>query len=238
MIFGGIDGCKAGWLLITYESDNYDWQVVPQINDLTSCLNQKSRVFIDMPVGLASKEYPRTIEQVLRKELENRSSTVFSVPVRAAVYEENRDRAKQLNKEVTGKSLSEQSLNIKDKICEVDLFIRKCTSPIELIESHPELCFKYLNGSVLQTKKSQKAGIEERLSIINRYDPDCAKLFYEILKNTLRKNVKPDDIADALVLCLANRLNSEQQPDFLIDANLHDAFKIPIRIGYHNPESE
>jgi len=238
MIFGGIDGCKAGWLVITYESRHYDWKVLPEIRKITSLFNKKSRVFIDMPIGLASEEFPRTIEQVLRRELGNRSSTVFSVPVRAAVFENNREQAKKLNKEATGKSLSEQSLNIKSKILEVDLFIRDTPSSIELIESHPELCFKYLNGSILQSKKSKNEGIEERLDIINKYDPNCAALFSDIFKNTLRKHVKPDDIADALVLCLANQLNLEHQPDFLIDDHSHDAFKIPIRIGYHKPENK
>ena len=98
-----------------------------------------------------------------------------------------------------------------------------------------QLCFKYLNGSILQSKKSQEEGIEERLDIINKYDPNCGALFYDILKNTLRKHVKPDDIADALVLCLANKLNLKQQPDFLIDDHPQDAFKIPIRIGYYQP---
>ena len=233
MIFAGIDGCKAGWLLITYHLGIYNWHIVPHIDELPQYTGKNARVFIDIPIGLASEKFPRTIEKRLRAELGNRSSTVFSVPVRAAVYEPDRDRAKQINSILTGKSLSEQSLNIKDKILEVDQFVQKKSDSLALIESHPELCFKYLKGSILQSKKSEKEGIEERLELIASFDTDCASVFKTILQNTLRKHVKPDDITDALVLCLANHRGSQKRLNFLRDSNQKDELEIDIQIAFY-----
>ena len=235
MTFAGIDGCKAGWLLITYKSGSYTWNLLPEISQLPLKLNDSARVFIDMPIGLPSKNYPRTIEKVLRDELENRRSTVFNVPAKQSVYESNRQKAKALNIEILGKSLSEQSLNIKSKIQEVDLFLNDKPNDLVLIESHPELCFKYLKGSVLQTKKSEKSGIEERLKILKKYDTACSMIYENIFKNTLRKQVKSDDIVDALVLCIANKLNGELQFDFLQDDNIEDEENNKIQIGYFDP---
>ena len=237
MIFAGIDGCKAGWLLITYQSGIYNWHIVPHIDELPQYTGKIARACIDMPIGLASEKFPRTIEKRLRAELGNRSSTVFSVPVRAAVYEPDRDRAKQINSALTGKSLSEQSLNIKAKILEVDQFVHKKPDSLVLIESHPELCFKFLKGSILQSKKSEKEGIEERLELIASFDTDCASVFKTILQSTLRKHVKPDDITDALVLCLANHLGGQKNFNLLRDLNTEDELKTPIQIGYYNTQN-
>ncbi len=235
MIFAGMDGCRAGWLLITFKAGQYDWKLIPHISQLPKT-REVIRVFLDMPVGLSSKGFPRTIESKLRAELGNRSSTVFNAPARAAVYESNREKAKKLNLKIEGKSLSEQSLNIKPKILEVDRYLQNATHAVDLIESHPEICFKHLNGSILQTKKSTREGILERLKVLAVYDKRCTKLFDIIFKATLRKHVKADDIADALCLCLANRLNGEESLNLFQDLNTLDERGIPIQIGFFNPQ--
>ncbi len=238
MTFGGIDGCKAGWLLITYKAGKYSWHLLQDINQLSNIIIGSARLFIDMPIGLAAQNHPRTIEKVLRNELGNRSATVFNVPVREAVYESDKQRAKELNIKITGKSLSEQSLNIKPKILELDQFLKQKPKDLELIESHPELCFKYLNGSILQTRKSEKSGVEERLEILKNYDPACLKVYKSIFQNTLRKHIKADDIVDALVLCLSNRLNEYNAPHLLLDANRYDKLHNEIKIGYFAPKKD
>lgn len=238
MTFGGIDGCKAGWLLITYKAGEYSWHLLHDINQLPKIITSSARVFIDMPIGLASQKYPRTIEKVLRDELGNRSATVFNVPIREAVYESDKQRAKAYNIEITGKSLSEQSLNIKPKILELDQFLKQKPQDLELIESHPELSFKYLNGSILQTRKSEKSGIEERLKILKKYDPASLEVYKSIFQNTLRKHIKADDIVDALVLCLSNRLNEFNAPHLLLDTNRYDQLDNEIKIGYFDPKKD
>lgn len=44
-------------------------------------------------------------------------------------------------------------------------------------ESHPELDFARLNGSVLLTRKKEADGIEERLKVIKRYIPGIDRIF-------------------------------------------------------------
>ena len=111
-----------------------------ELVDKTTCLE---RILIDIPIGLSSPGFPRTIDSRIRRELADRASTVFNAPCRAAVYEPDDEKAKDLNIKVEGISLSVQSLNIRNKIKEVDEFERdvvqiEVTAKLEL--NLHELC--------------------------------------------------------------------------------------------------
>ena len=234
MIAGGIDGCKAGWLLIWKDQQGYQYALLDRIDDLERFAKSAAQFFIDIPIGLSSETFHRSIEVKLRKELKSRSATIFNAPCRAAVYEVDKNKAKELNKRILGKSLSEQTLNIKDKILETDRYINTSTSTsIQLLESHPEICFKYLNqGQILLSKKSQKEGVEQRLDLLSRLDPEAKILYKRILAETKRNQVKRDDILDALCLCLANQISSKTQTHFITDENQVDAQGIPVKLAY------
>ena len=73
-------------------------------------------IFIDIPIGLSSENFKRNIEEIMRKYLPKRGSTIFTPACRKAVYAENYDEAKANNKKILGKSLSIQSFNISKKI--------------------------------------------------------------------------------------------------------------------------
>ena len=234
MLLGGIDGCKGGWLVIFKNEGAFSYEVISSIETLNQHFLQPSRFFIDMPIGLSSEGFTRTLETTLRTELQSRRSTIFNPPTREATYEPDRDKAKQLNKRIEGKSLSEQTLNIKSKIRELDHFLlHQKNLALELIESHPEICFKYLNkGEVLQRKKSTSEGIEDRLRLLSSYDQDAFMLYQEILKNTQRKWVKRDDILDALVLCISNELGFLKNTYYFQDQNIQDLKGLKIRLAY------
>ena len=68
--------------------------------------------------------------------------------------------------------------SIIPKIREVDEFMSAHPEYKNRIdESHPELDFARLNGSVLLTRKKEADGIEERLKVIKRYIPGIDRIF-------------------------------------------------------------
>lgn len=233
MSIGGIDGCKKGWLLVKY-SNNYSFGVYQNISELIKDNEDLKKILIDIPIGLSSKKLERTIEKKLRSELKNKHSSVFNPPCREALYEKDYLTAKQKNIEIEGKSLSIQSYNISNKIKEIDEYL-SLNPQIEIIESHPELCFKYLNnGNVLLSKKSKYNGLQERKNILFGYDEKLKDLFELIENNTLRKDVARDDICDAICLCLVNKLGSKEKLSFIKDIIASDDKGIKIRLAYYN----
>ena len=234
MEIAGVDGCPAGWLMVKYTSGTFYHQVYYNFEELISANPNLTRILIDIPVGLASSGYPRTIDQKLRKELGERSSTVFNTPVRAAIYAADFDAARSVNKQMTGKSLSIQSLHLMDKIKQVDRYlIRASRKAPKIYESHPELGFKSLNnGRTLLSRKSTKEGLRDRLHVLGNYEPSIKYLYQSILASTLRNQVRRDDVVDALCLCLINKMALHGALRFLSDDNMKDEHNIEIKIAY------
>lgn len=237
MVYAGIDGCKLGWILMRSEHNDIRFGgMYPSLEDLVAAHQDLDRIFIDMPIGLSSKTHRRTLEKRMRSELGSRSSTVFDVPCRESLQADSYPEAKQINFETVGKKFSIQSYNISKKIKEVDQILEAQPSlRNRLIESHPEICFKHFNGAVVQSKKSKPEGLEERLLILEKRYPKTRELFNEVLNSTKRKDLKADDIVDALCLCLANSGCGTQNLRFLLDGIQEDERGIPIRIGYCVP---
>ncbi len=234
MIYGGVDGCKAGWILIKYDGRDYQYGIYPTFAKLLDQNPEIDRLLVDIPIGLSDENSARTVDAALRKELGIRSSTVFNAPCRAAVYEEDMALARAKNIAIEGKSLSIQSLAIRSKIKEVDIILRKRKNRPLIYESHPEVCFKYLhlNQQILLTSKAKMDGQEARLRILERYVPDIHPIFTKILSENLRKTVKPDDIIDAICLCLVNQLGGQNGLRFFQGSPPTDSQKIEIKVAY------
>ena len=136
-----------------------------------------------------------------------RSSTVFPVPSRQAVYADGEEAQKKENIAVLGKSLAKQSMAIIPKIREMDTFLEEHQEYKNIIcESHPELCFAKMKGSVLFSKKKEYMGFMEREQILTDY------LGKENLKGLWNraKDLKcnPDDVIDAVCLAVAASLKA------------------------------
>jgi len=237
MVLGGVDGCHKGWILVKYMNDNYTYGVYENFQDLIDEHPEMDSILIDMPIGLSSRSHKRTIDHLLRKALKGRASTVFNAPCRDSIYITDVEKAKQKNREIEGKNLSIQSLSLCEKIKQLDVYLQKTTSKqIPVIESHPELCFKYLNKGhqVLLSRKSTKEGLAERLGILKQYESRIEVLFEKIVKETKRKDVKKDDIIDALCLCIVNKWGTQEKMHFLQDVNCNqDEKQIALRIGFY-----
>ncbi|HBZ38561.1 MAG TPA: DUF429 domain-containing protein, partial [Balneola sp.] len=66
---GGIDGCKIGWLFISFDEGNERWEVLETKEQLEEKFLEIDRVFLDMPIGLEDEEYTRECDALMRKEV-------------------------------------------------------------------------------------------------------------------------------------------------------------------------
>lgn len=207
----GIDGCKAGWILITFD-ETPGYEVLRTDDDLKDAFHRFDRIFIDMPIGLEDDQYTRECDAQLRKKLgPEYAPSVFSPPIRPALNAPSYVEANMQSYEFTEKKLTVQAWNITPKIKVVDRFLTEEPELQEVVfESHPELLFMNLNGGMIFQKKSTKKGLRHRLSLVSDRE-EVAKDFFRDIKEDFRRNeVEEDDIVDAMALALGAKQSKEE----------------------------
>jgi predicted RNase H-like nuclease len=199
----GIDGCKAGWILITF-STNPNYKVLRTNEDLEKAFDEFDRIFIDMPIGLEDEIYTRKCDELLRKKLgPEYASSVFSPPIRPALHAPSYVEANMQSYEYTEKKLTLQSWNITPKIRLLDDMLQaKPELQEKVFESHPELLFMKLNGGMIYQKKNTKKGLRHRLCLIVDHEEVADDFFRDIKEEFRRNEVGEDDIVDAMALAL------------------------------------
>lgn len=207
----GIDGCKAGWILITFDEDA-SYEVLRSDEELEDAFHRFDRVLIDIPIGLEDEKYTRECDALLRKELgAEYASSVFSPPIRPALHAPSYVEANMQSYEFTEKKLTLQAWNITPKIKVVDHFLTNQPELQDVVfESHPELIFRNLNGGMIFQKKNTKKGLRHRLSLVSDRE-EVAKDFFRDIKEEFRRNeVEEDDIVDSMALALASKQSKEK----------------------------
>lgn len=201
---GGIDGCKIGWLFISFDEGNERYKVLETKEQLEEKLLETDRTFIDMPIGLEDEEYTRECDALMRKEVgATYSPSIFSPPIRPALAAPSYVEANMISYEYTEKKLSLQSWNITPKIQMIDDLLTKHAGLQEkVMESHPEHLFQQLNEGEIFQKKNLKKGIKHRLKLIEEEEPIVDEFFRDIKEEYRRSEVSEDDIVDAMVLAL------------------------------------
>ncbi|MCC5943188.1 MAG: DUF429 domain-containing protein, partial [Balneolaceae bacterium] len=159
----GIDGCKAGWILITFDDDP-EYKILRTEDELKQELTAADLTFIDMPIGLEDENYTRKCDELLRKKLgADYASSVFSPPIRPALDAPSYVEASMQSYEYTEKKLTIQAWNITPKIRTLDRFLSdEPELSKKVLESHPELLFMNLNGGMIYQKKNTKKGLRHR----------------------------------------------------------------------------
>ena len=198
----GMDGCKAGWLLISFSEGDAKYEVISDQEGLKAAFETYDRIFIDMPIGLEDEEYTRECDRLLRKKLgTDYAPSVFTPPIRPALEAPTYAEANMMIFEYTEKKLSLQAWNITPKIKQVDGLLR--TNPEykeKVLESHPELLFQEMNGGMIFQKKNLKKGVRHRLELIKEKEPVADDFFRDIKEEYRRSEVGEDDIVDAMAL--------------------------------------
>ena len=230
----GVDGCKSGWLAITL--DPKSWVITHAIHPDGVTLfnaNCESRVIaIDIPIGLTERG-ARECDQAARSLLGRpRSSSVFPAPIRPALAAQNREEADRITRDVDGRGVGAQAWNIYARVRDIDGLLRSSKRFRERIyESHPEICFRALNGGRPMTfSKHRREGLNERRCLIDQYFG--ADSFARIRSAYLKSQVSDDDILDAYAVCwTANRISGSNAAS-LPEHPPYDIHGLPMRILY------
>jgi len=207
----GIDGCKAGWILTTFD-ENPEYRIIESNEDFINALHEFDRVFIDMPIGLEDEVYTRECDRELRKVLgAEYAPSVFSPPIRPALHAPSYVEANMQSYEYTEKKLTVQAWNITPKIRLLDQVLSEHQELREsVLESHPELIFMNLNGGMIYQKKNTKKGLRHRLGLIVDREEIADDFFRDIKEEFRRNQVDEDDIVDSMALALAAKRSVEK----------------------------
>lgn len=230
----GIDACKFGWIMINIiDEDYFSFELMGHISAIEKYNNDT--ILIDIPIGLADEFIERNLDLEAKKLLTApKKSSIFIPPCRNAIYAENYEEAKVINKKITGKSISIQAWNISKKIKEVDQFLinKPFTTPY-LQEAHPEICFTILNnGKSLESKKSTSLGHFERLTLLKKLFPSAEKIYHTIVEKTLKKDAKKDDILDAMVLAISSFISKNNHVNNINNRPLIDSKGLKISLWF------
>ena len=206
----GIDGCKSGWFSIWENQDkSIHSSVFSNLNELKNFFKNESRLIlgIDMPVVL-SEVIPRQADQLARKLLSKKASSVFTAPTPEMLNQPNYEKASLVSKRLFGKSMSLQSWYLFPKIKDVQTMIHH--EDMQIYEIHPELSFRAMNNEqvILESKKTHE-GFALRNALLSMHFKNF--IFEDIRNQHARKDVMDNDILDALaVLWSAKRIQSNQ----------------------------
>jgi predicted RNase H-like nuclease/NTP pyrophosphatase (non-canonical NTP hydrolase) len=156
----GVDGCRAGWFGVLLGPGPARALVAPTLAELLEMVDEVDCVAVDIPMGLPDGG-ERAAEAAVRPLLRGRASSVFGTLVRDAYRAATYEEGLAVQRASTGKGFSRQSWGLKDKILEVDAFLRSASGP-RLVEVHPELSFAHLSGAPMEHAKKTPQGQAER----------------------------------------------------------------------------
>lgn len=210
----GVDGCKGGWIASIYDSGSFEIKKYSSVDELVEANKNYNELLIDMVIGMQSSKDEVRPDNAARALIPGRTSTIFAVPARQAIYADTREAIREANKTALGKDLPAQAIAIIPKMRELDEFLQENPAhKNRLKESHPEVCFSRLNGSVVMSRKADGEGITERVGIIKQYIPDITDEY--IYQEAKRFKCNADDIVDSIVLCITANLEAQGKTDVI-----------------------
>jgi predicted RNase H-like nuclease len=233
----GVDGCSSGWFWVCLtHSPEWEAGVEQNFRQVWIKWREADAILVDIPIGLLdSSDEERLCDREARKALGRpRSSSVFPVPCRPALYAEGYREACDVNERHTGRRLSRQTWNIAGKIREVDDLLRSHPPARGVVrEVHPEVLFWALNGGKsMKSNKRTDDGFKERLELLELRYPGSQAIVASALKRFRRMEVGRDDLLDALAAAVTGRLGRgflrslPEHPDL-------DAMGFPMEIVYY-----
>jgi predicted RNase H-like nuclease len=230
----GIDGCKAGWILITFDQGNEQYRILRNDDELKNAFLEFDQIFIDIPIGLNDDRYTRVCDKLLREKLgPEYASSVFSPPIRPALHAPTYVEANMQSFEFTEKKLSLQAWNITPKIKTVDRLLQESGELRDkVLESHPELIFMNLNGGMIYQKKNTKKGIKHRLELVSGHESIAADFFRDIKDEFRRNEVEENDIIDSMALAFAAKTSAEKRIKTLPENPETDSTGLKMAIHY------
>ena len=136
----GVDGCKCGWIATIYKKGSLKLNKYSCMEELVSANENYRELLIDMVIGLQSSNDEVRPDNAARALIPGRTSTIFVVPARQAMYADTKESIREANKKALGKDLPTQAIAIVPKMRELDEFLQSHPAhKNRLKESHPEV---------------------------------------------------------------------------------------------------
>ncbi|MDL2232405.1 DUF429 domain-containing protein [Ruminococcaceae bacterium OttesenSCG-928-L11] len=200
----GIDGCAGKWAVVALSEHGFEIALHKNITEICEKYGNAHSVIIDMPIGLVESDKEIRPDQILRKNLKGKASSVFNTPCRQAVYASGYSAAIAENQKVLNLKITPLSNAIIPKIKEIDTFLRDNPNwKNRLVESHPEYCFALLNGGTpISQNKQTPEGVNTRLILLSKYYADSYRVIERFQKLVPKMAKTPDDVLDALALAI------------------------------------
>lgn len=150
----GVDGWRGAWVGARLDGRTVQLLALPDVAAVLAVPDVEV-VGIDMPIGL-SDDGVRACDVEARRRLGRAGSSVFPAPVRAVLAASDYAEARALSVAATGgRSLSAQSFQLVAAIRGLDDALGD--PPVErVVEVHPELAFRELDGRVCDPKSSAR----------------------------------------------------------------------------------
>jgi predicted RNase H-like nuclease len=159
----GIDAYRKGWVAIVLDDGRFAGaHAGPRLADLVAALPDARVVGVDIPIGLPAHGR-RVADEAARRFIGPRRNSVFFAVPRAVWEAPDPATARARCIELTGASVSAQTLAIGAKVLEADALAR--VDP-RLREVHPEVSFAALAGAPLRHPKSSWSGLQQRLALL------------------------------------------------------------------------
>jgi predicted RNase H-like nuclease len=165
----GADGCSAGWVgaLLEPGGPRPRHVVAPTIAELVAMVRESTGirvVGIDIPIGLPDSTI-READVLARRALPGKASSIFSTLTRSAYAAQTRLEADAVNRGLVGQGVGAQAFALRDKIVEVDAWLR--TRPtVTVLEIHPEVSFAAMTGAPILASKKTDEGRDQRLAAL------------------------------------------------------------------------
>jgi predicted RNase H-like nuclease len=161
---------------------------------------------------------------------------VFQTPVRQTLGIGDYRTACDLNREATGKGISQQAFNILGKIAEVDAALRDSRRDASRVfEVHPELAFMQLRieqggeAAGLKEGKTSEAGHAERKALLA---PVFGAVLQTALDDRVARHAQKDDVLDAFAVLWSARRIAAGSAVMLPDDDPRDSAQLPMVIRY------
>ncbi len=230
----GIDGCPGGWVGIGMKARGSKPRamVAPELVTLVEAFPKAVKVGVDMPLGLPDNG-PRECDQLARERLGRpRAASVFAAPIRPALGAESQKEASRITREAGNPGVSIQAWNLFGRVRELDSLLASREDLREkILEIHPELAFRALNGKApLVASKHKLEGLYQRRGLLAEKFGMAA--LESAVDQLAGERLAEDDLLDAFAVLWSTRRHARGKGKCLPKDPPHDARGLPMRICF------
>ncbi len=195
----GVDGCKFGWIAAVFEIErnHFLFERYDTFSSLLLSHADALAIAIDIPIGLPESHQPRLCDIQARRFVGPRYRSIFPTPDRRILRSSSHTEASALSRNLSGKGVTQQSFAIFRKIADVDDQMSPRRQS-QVVEVHPEVCFRAAANRDLGYTKRKLDGFNERRLILEHAFPQVEVPTRPVAAHMLA-GVGADDILDAMI---------------------------------------